>query len=237
MGAWNLTEYVVRRRALGLKVKGSSWHEVLESVDKTSGIYFFQDDTSGPRDENLVERFLNKSDSWHDPWLLDGAFRENYNLKSIDEKAETLESIVRTIQRQSSPDRKRRNIVTVIDELLLNALISAPRAAAEIRAQVIGGASCVLAAEWTDEQMWIHMQDPWGAFLRGNFAKSFRPASSHISTHGHSGRGMQIILDACTDLFIASEPGELTWVAVRFDLTLSNVEHEKVPKRLLLDMP
>ncbi len=185
----------------------------------------------------LVERFLNKSEPWHDPWLLDGAFRESYKLSNVDDKPGTLDLITHEIQKHSGPERKRRSITTVVDELMLNALISAPRAAAELGITGRAGASCLLAAEWTDEQMWVHMQDPWGSFLRGNFAKSFRPLNSHVATHGHSGRGMQIILGECTDLYIASEPGEMTWVAVRFDFTLSNVEHDKMPKRLLLDMP
>lgn len=227
----------MRRQASGLKVNEARWYEFLNSVAKTPGIYFYQDNTLVKREEALVERFLNKHDPWHDPWLLDGAVRESYKLKTVDNKSETLESLIHAIQKHSGTDQKRRNIVTVIDELMLNALISAPRAAAEIGIQPKLGESCLLAAEWTDEQIWVHMQDPWGAFLRDNFAKSFRPLGNHVETHGHSGRGMQIILESCTDLYIGSEPGKLTWVAARFDLVLSNVEHDKVPKRLLLDMP
>ncbi len=46
----------MRRQATGLKVTKASWHEVLNSVDKTSTIYFYQEDAQEKRGENLVLR-------------------------------------------------------------------------------------------------------------------------------------------------------------------------------------
>lgn len=156
---------------------------------------------------------------------------------SLDQKSQSLESAEQVLRRDSSLGPKSERIVAVTDEIMLNALLSAPQVAKENQAGPASQDGCRFVLEWNENEIWIHGQDPFGLFLRENFQRSFSrsPEGRGGNSHGHAGRGLEIILSSSTDLYIKSSREWGTWVAARIDLSLSNRENDVEPKRLFLD--
>jgi hypothetical protein len=201
----------------------NSWRAFLAGAAAADDTYVGQ---KGPvksvRIEQSLEKFLNEKTfgrpALHPEWRSD-----QWKLESISQKEPVLEAIARGLGRESGLDAKRERILAVAEEILLNGLISAPAVALEAGVNV-ADPSFTLLIEWSEAEMWIHGQDPYGAFFRRNFARSFS-SSTADKTHGHSGRGLEIILEAATDLFIRSQKDWGTWVAALFDLTWGNRYH------------
>lgn len=213
-----------------------NWRETLGQIHLRSELLFIE---SGQMAANRTEECLQLFTG--DRRFRRGLFRKeceriSSEFSKIEEKDSLLAMTQRLVDSQRSLSQKDASIMAVAEELILNCAISAPRVAASEGLVIPADKKCQFTVEQSDSELWIHACDPFGVFHRSNFAQSFRPAPINASkTHGHSGRGLEIIVDAVTDFYVKSNPQYGTWAAARIDLGLSNRDHEVEPKRLFLD--
>jgi hypothetical protein len=222
-------------KASALSMDLAAWEKFLQTASEYEEVYFVQKgQIPDHRDQRALQKFSAKRP--YGVAILEPTNRSyEFSIRNLEEKNQTLEQMEEILKRDSGLEPKTEKIISIAEEIILNALVSAPAVAAEA-GRPTQQASCLFSFEWNEQEIWLHGQDPHGSFTRGNFQRSFRPInSSKIPTHGHSGRGLEIILNACTDLYIQSRSGWGTWVAARVDLVLTNRENDISPKRLLLD--
>lgn len=218
-----------------LIIEHEKWHETLAQISTSLESYFLQSgNIADHRNEKALKAFLLNT-SYGSPIFQNSNRSHSLALERLDDKGKVLDLATEMLNRDSLLEPKSDKIIAVAEEIILNALISAPSVAAETNLST-ANTKCHFILEWNPSEIWIHGQDPHGVFLRKNFQKSFRPVPSEKGrTHGHSGRGLEIIVNSSTDLYIKSNPNWGTWVAARIDLVLSNRENDRDAKRLLLD--
>lgn len=214
-----------------LQVKPSEWDLLLKDLSSKKAALFHEDAV----DEESVSRFMKPTGAPSQVYLLPATSRLFFFQDFYDgpSKESALGAAERHLERFSPLAREKDRLMMILEELLLNATISAPRAAGEEGRGEISGPSR-LRVEWDERRLWIHVSDPYGSFVRGNFEQSFRPdEENRRRTHGHSGRGLRIIFDRVQDLWIRSRPDWGTVVSVGVSLGRGGDDR----KTLLADFP
>lgn len=205
-----MTPMSARRR-----VESAEWERLLRALSLEPAVLFHEKSV----DEGLVDRFLNPQGPPAEVFLgpSDSALFFYRDFQDSAGKDEALSAALFQLKRFSPPARKMGQIAMVLEELLLNATVSAARVASQ------DGSSMELRGrlrlEWDERDLWIHVSDSYGAFLRRNFERSFREPGDVAETQGHSGRGLRIIFDRVQDLWVRSRKGWGTVVSVRVDLS------------------
>ena len=170
-------------------------------------------------------------------------WQEGFN--SSEQKSGILEGIQGFIGKNKAMNRLSDNILIVIDELLTNALFSAPvdeqgqpLFADKERSETVEyppNKTAMVFAVHTENDLFIGAVDPFGSVDRDTICKALHTAYSkgqvNESTQG-AGFGLRMMLDRARSLYFLSEKGKRTLVCchMRLNVSLKKVEH--VPKQL-----
>lgn len=211
------------------QIRAEEWPTVLRTLSSHPPALIHE----GEIDEDAVARFFSPQESPAQVFLLPPSSRlfffQDFHDQSTKDAA--LTASLFHLERFSPLAREKDLISMILEELLLNATVSAPRAAGDHGLTEVP--TCRLRLEWDEESLWIHVSDPYGAFLRRNFEISFRSPEEIGRGHGHSGRGLKIIFERARDLWVRSSPGWGTVVSVRVALKRGASDR----KTLLADFP
>lgn len=222
-----------------IAIAKSQWNDFLSRLGENDGSLFVTDGFSRqPRDETVLKMFLGHEQI--DALLRSPQYTSTFVALELVpaalRKEQAREFLEEALGKSPSFHLRAERIQTVFEEMMMNCLVSAEGAAASEQLGKSLPLRICLALSWNREELWIHAFDSYGAFRRKNFARPFRPIGQGISsTHGHAGRGMRMMMDATTDMYIRSSDDFGTWIAVRIDLSMTANKNDELPKRLLVD--
>jgi anti-sigma regulatory factor (Ser/Thr protein kinase) len=181
----------------------------------------------GPDEQELavaLRRFSARMALGPSPYLLGGTPIEERLLTSIRDKDGAVQAVLQLGERLGLSEEKLRRVEIAADELTMNALHDAPRAAgavaagAEVRLR-FGADARTLALSVDDKHGSITRDAVVGHIARVLEAGGPRPRPVGATASGGAGLGLVLTFTAVNQLVVASTPGKFTEVTAVLHLS------------------
>jgi len=167
-------------------------------------------------------------------WLPAGTEIRRRTVGSYAEKLACIDELQRYAESALIRGKYREAIAEVADEVLMNALYAAPRAAASAgatrRQSIAERAGRRVEVEWAraGEVFYVAVRDRWGALQRESLLDRWSAALAAGAGEGGAGLGMSIIADASTSIHLVCAPGVATECICAFDTRQTRLHLQEI---------